>query len=264
VGHSICLLTAALMTAQSGPTVCSSCQNNVTAGGIVVTSGGDGPGFFERMQKVQLIPAVDPTKPSILEKMRDRWQRFTSRLGGRGDENTVVEGRRTGLFGPRRGETTVVEGEPIMSTQVVGAPVMGVQMMNAPYVNATVEPPLVDTVPQQVPATFGSPTISVSPIAYQQPQAEPGRPLSPVFESQVGCGPNYEFITGQIFFEKGRWTICYATPNTVDAYHGRLVLATTLDMSRFQDGDLVSVRGHVIDDGLYQVVSIHLLARLVQ
>ena len=53
--------------------------------------------------------------------------------------------------------------------------------------------------------------------------------------------------------EKGKFVLYYATPETVDTYHGRITLIPQqVDMRTFQSGDLISVHGHLASraDGL--------------
>jgi hypothetical protein len=66
------------------------------------------------------------------------------------------------------------------------------------------------------------------------------------FVDKVGHEEDYSWITGQLGQEGDRWVIYFATPETVDHYRGKLILAGNADMSSFHVGDLVSIEGGVI------------------
>jgi hypothetical protein len=63
----------------------------------------------------------------------------------------------------------------------------------------------------------------------------------------MGRDEKFEWVTGQLEIENGNYVIYYATPETIDKYNGRIVLSPQkADMSQFRKGDLVSVRGELI------------------
>jgi hypothetical protein len=95
-----------------------------------------------------------------------------------------------------------------------------------------------------------APTVSpdVQPISLKQ-TASTQNAKSPILAhlaNKVGRDEKFEWVTGQIEIESGKIVLYYATPETVDKYNGRLVLATEkADLNQFRRGDLVSVRGQL-------------------
>jgi hypothetical protein len=72
-------------------------------------------------------------------------------------------------------------------------------------------------------------------------------PLLPYLVDRIGRDEKFEWITGQIEIENGTHVVYYATPETIDKFNGRIVLQPQkVDMTQFRRGDLVSVRGQVV------------------
>jgi hypothetical protein len=97
-------------------------------------------------------------------------------------------------------------------------------------------------------ATFGEASASgaeVNPAMFEKAGATVVSPLQSALANKVGRDERFAWITGQLEVENGTFVIYYATPDTVDQYHGRLALQTQGDMSQFQRGDLVTVEGQV-------------------
>ena len=133
--------------------------------------------------------------------------------------------------------------------------------------------------PRRMPATFKEPTSSkearplpisepLSPAALQTlpTQALPTpvkTPILPANANRIGRDEKFEWVTGQIEMEKGQYVLYYATPETVDPHHGRLVLnPNKVDLRSFRSGDLISVRGHLStgrSTPLYQLTSADLI-----
>jgi len=101
------------------------------------------------------------------------------------------------------------------------------------------------TVPASSPATV--PTAKI-PTSAAELAARPNR-ITPSLADKVGRDDKFEWITGQLRQENGRWVIWYATPEVIDPYEGHLPLLTDADLSKFHDGDLVSVHGSVVTQG---------------
>lgn len=103
----------------------------------------------------------------------------------------------------------------------------------------------------------------VSSMAQVAPSTRPN-PISPRLVNKVGQPGDYSWITGQLEIRNGTAMVHYATPETVDRYDGTLVLATDANLSNFRSGDLVSVRGSVQQHGrgaIYRVQTIDLIER---
>jgi hypothetical protein len=47
----------------------------------------------------------------------------------------------------------------------------------------------------------------------------------------------------------GTWVVRYATVDTEDRFGGSVVLAPTVDMRNFREGDLISVHGDILNEG---------------
>jgi hypothetical protein len=72
-------------------------------------------------------------------------------------------------------------------------------------------------------------------------------PILPKNANKIGRDEKFEWITGQIELENGNYVMYYATPETIDTYKGRIVLAPQkADMTQFRRGDLVSIRGQLV------------------
>src|SRR5262249_6469123 len=88
--------------------------------------------------------------------------------------------------------------------------------------------------------------------------------IDPKFVDKVGHEDDYSWITGQLDQENGRWIIRYATPDTVDRFHGELPLVPGVNLNGLRAGDLVSATGQVLGQGdrtQYRVVAISLIER---
>ena len=104
--------------------------------------------------------------------------------------------------------------------------------------------------------------------------AQDGQPISKKFVSKVGHEEDYSWVTGQLSLahtsEGDFWVVHYATLDMEDKYGGSIVLAPAVSMRNYREGDLVSVKGEVIDEGrankhlggaLYRVQSIDMIDR---
>jgi hypothetical protein len=89
-------------------------------------------------------------------------------------------------------------------------------------------------------------------------------PINPKFVNKIGHEDDYSWITGQLDQENGRWLIRYATPETVDRYHGQIFLAQGANVTQLRPGDLVSATGQLVGQGgsvYYRVATINLIER---
>ena len=129
------------------------------------------------------------------------------------------------------------------------------------------------------PVRFEQPTVAPLPVATQPAPAQPGSepmatnnrryPIRAQFIEKIGRDDKFEWITGQLEIENNNYILYYATPETVDKYHGRIVVAaTTNEFSTFRRGDLVSVRGQLTQRQtpqgmvpIYRVEQAHLIER---
>ena len=76
--------------------------------------------------------------------------------------------------------------------------------------------------------------------------------ISDQYLGRVGHGPDYSWVTGQLFYihaGSGLWVVRYAPVDREDRYGGSVVLAPLVGMDAYQDGDLVTIRGEILNDG---------------
>ncbi|MEI7683400.1 MAG: hypothetical protein WCL32_00125 [Planctomycetota bacterium] len=270
------LLTAGLLVTQSAaPAPTCNCQKNQatvisqSAQPIQLAANEPSPGLFRGLfrSKTEDAPAPAPAPA----------------------EDRPILSRLQGLFGGKKDESvTTTTGEPPIAQSTTATPVRPMQRMPAGQptrTNSLAIPEPLPPAPIKVqPVTYkavpiseaGSPTaaqvsspaapVAVPASAGQTVVAPPSRPnrISSDLVGKVGHESDYSWITGQIHIENGVHVLHYATPETVDAYNGSLVLVSSLDLRSFQDGDFVSVRGQVSGSGnrvSYRLSSIDRLPR---
>jgi hypothetical protein len=106
---------------------------------------------------------------------------------------------------------------------------------------------------------------TISPAALKSLPTAAKTPILPGNANRIGRDEKFEWITGQLEMEKGQFVLYYATPETVDTYHGRIQLsAQKVDMHSFSGGDLISVRGHLhtgAGAAVYQLTSADLIEK---
>jgi hypothetical protein len=69
---------------------------------------------------------------------------------------------------------------------------------------------------------------------------------------KAGHEHDYSWITGYLYYvhtDRGRWVVRYAPLDAVDRYGGSVVLAASVEMGNFREGDLVKVYGAIVDEG---------------
>jgi hypothetical protein len=69
---------------------------------------------------------------------------------------------------------------------------------------------------------------------------------------KVGKAPDYSWVTGQLFYvhaEGGLWVVRYAPVDKEDRFGGSFVLAPATSMLSFEEGDLVTVHGEILNPG---------------
>ena len=114
----------------------------------------------------------------------------------------------------------------------------------------TTTPPA--TTPQKMP-TIGSNGTIISPARIGLDLEGPKNPfdLARRYQGKAFASPDYSKLTGQLFFvhtDGGVWVVRYAPISQEDRYGGSVVLARDIDMSKYEDGDLVSINGEVLAD----------------
>jgi hypothetical protein len=121
--------------------------------------------------------------------------------------------------------------------------------------------------------TTAAPTLDLTPTA-SKPIEETKNPfeLDRRYESRVERAADYSWLTGQLFYvhaDGGLWVLRYAPIWKEEANGGSVVLARDMPMDSYREGDLVQVRGEILQDKassslggpLYRSQSIQLLDR---
>jgi hypothetical protein len=96
--------------------------------------------------------------------------------------------------------------------------------------------------------------------------------LSRQYESRVDHAADFSWLTGQLFYvhaDGGLWLLRYAPLWKEDPNGGSIVLARDLRMDNYQEGDLVTVHGEILNQKssvflggpLYRVQSMQLVDR---
>jgi uncharacterized cupin superfamily protein len=81
----------------------------------------------------------------------------------------------------------------------------------------------------------------------------------------MGRDERFEWITGQLELENGQYVLYYATPDTVDIFNGRVaMIPQKVEMGQFRKGDLVSVRGDMMQRPTPQGMFVYYRANDVQ
>lgn len=131
---------------------------------------------------------------------------------------------------------------------------------------------------QAVPGAAAAPAVAPAAvpgllaISHEQ---EPPAPAEIKKENvlKVAMADDASWIVGELHYvhaDGGLWVVRYAPLDKEDRYGGAVVLAKGQDMSKFREGDLVFVKGSVLDEGraskyvggpLYRATSIELNER---
>lgn len=124
-------------------------------------------------------------------------------------------------------------------------------LLNTPPATSPPAPPVTDF-PRRMPNPTSKATppteANIQQASLQQIAIPKGgkSPIRPEIANKIGRDEKFEWITGQLEIENGNLILYYATPETVDKYHGRIVLLPEkADLKQYQRGDLLSVRGQV-------------------
>jgi hypothetical protein len=119
-----------------------------------------------------------------------------------------------------------------------------VQMAPAPVL-----PSIQPTAPIQPP-------LPIQPVSNvpTRPAAPPAKEIAKEYLHRVGNADDYSWVTGQLFYihihsDQGLWFVRYAPVDKEDRYGGSVVLAPATSMANFREGDLVTVRGEILNQG---------------
>ncbi len=88
-------------------------------------------------------------------------------------------------------------------------------------------------------------------VETKKPERNPNE-IAKEYLPRVGHDAEYHRITGQLIYvhaDKGLWVVRYAPVDREDRYGGSVVLAPVVNMDAYQDGDLVTINGDILNEG---------------
>ena len=279
MGHAISLLTASLLVAQTqspAPTNpgCS-CQKKTNTQQVqyiepapvetpVPRRGLFGLGLFDS------TPTPTPTKSQ-------------TQTVSTSEDRPILGGLRK-LFGMKDAEPHYRVEPPVTSPSTTtprlmqrmpegnsteGAP-QAVPVNNVKIVTPATYQPAAGQPIQTIPTNTQSLSIPATPVSAPIPTptapvaSRPSR-ISPELIGKVGHEQDYSWITGQIRVENGQHVLHFAPSEVVDRYNGSLVLTSAAaELRTFHDGEYVSARGQVVQQGstaVYRLTGIDRLPR---
>lgn len=161
-----------------------------------------------------------------------------------------VSGWVGGLFGRNRQNDMMIDG----NGQIINGQIVPQGTMN------TNEPPMAGpgTTSMMMPGTQGEVVITgSSPVsAGAHTPAAPATldlPITDKFKTKIGHEADYSWLSGQLYrLQAGSgalWVVRYANADEQDSHGGSVLLAPAIDMRNFRDGDLVSVKGQILNGG---------------
>ena len=100
------------------------------------------------------------------------------------------------------------------------------------------------------PRSFIQPVSTAAAPAAPRPATE----IAKHYLDKVANADDYSWVTGQLFYvhvhaDQGLWVVRYASVDKEDRYGGSIVLAPAAPMDGLREGDLVTVRGEILDQG---------------
>jgi hypothetical protein len=182
-----------------------------------------------------------------------------------------------GVFGRNRQSAPTYDNNPqIINGQLInGRPINGQIIQQQPL--NTNEPPLpgkTTTVVPQQSSMAPAAAAAIAQVSHGPSNAALDLPVVEKFKNKVGHEADYSWLTGQLYRLEGGngalWVVRYATAEERDAHGGSVLLAPSIDMRNFRDGDLVSVKGQVLNGGrhseqiacpVYRAEDVNLLER---
>ena len=288
MGHAISLLTASLLVAQTqspaptNPGCACQKKSNMQQVQYIEPAAVETPaprrGLFGLGLFESSSPTPAPTQTQTVSTSEDRpILGRLQKLFGKKDaepqyrvEPPIASPTKAPRFMQRMPEGNSTESTP----QAV--PVSNVKIVTpATYQPSglAIQPIPTNTQSLSIPATpvstqsLSSPTTPIDAPNPTTVPATPARPnrISPDLVGKVGHEQDFSWITGQIRIENGQHVIHFAPPEVVDRFNGSLVMtSSTTDLRTFHDGEYVSARGQVAQQGstaVYRLTGIDRLPR---
>lgn len=222
-----------------------------------------------QVQNVPPAPALLPPQPAqpssrpILGFFRSEERPILSKIQGwwKGDRQ---DAQPTSNQPVRGGTIRETPPPPISNPTPLTPPPAGDFYKRMPNPTSKATTPSAPVVKETAP-----PAKDIQQTSLQQ-VAVPKSAKSPILSdpaNSIGRDEKFEWITGQFEIENGNFVLYYATPETVDKYHGRIVLLSEqADLKQFRRGDLVSVRGQLSQrqttQGIMPIYSVTLATKI--
>ena len=196
-------------------------------------------------------PTTQPTQPTqrpILGFFSREDRPILTKIQGWFKRDDQQQQQPTGQ--PPRGTTVIREtAPPLLNPPPVTSPSPSPPPASTDFPRRMPNPNSKATTPLEPLARESTPTTKeIQQTGVQQPTVlkDAKSPIRPELANKIGRDEKFEWITGQFEIENGTFVLYYATPETVDKYHGRLVLVPDkTDMKQYRSGDLISVRGQL-------------------
>jgi hypothetical protein len=223
------LFAASLLLGQTGP---------VQIVGPLETSGGTYSGGTVQQQLTVNPPNASPPRRGFFSSWREERPILTKMQSW--------FGRRDNPSGPNTGSpgNGGVIVEPAEVTPYITAPAAA-PAAEFPRRMPTTGRGTPVSAPQTLTQPFVASSVPVSAVTYENVAPPAPNSILPALANKVGRDEKFAWITGQLGIENGVYVLYYATPETVDPYHGKLVLQTQADMKALRRGDLVTAQGQV-------------------
>lgn len=270
MGHSLCVLAAGLLIGQAEEIVTQptrpgcNCNRSAASGGTqsrtwsttgtwTQTTGTWTPqtGWTYR------TTTSNGPVPSSGSWIEDR--PILSRIFGRGQDSRG--GTSSGwqpVDGAANGSSVFQTDEPPVTQQPVTQQMPIVRQVPVRKITMN-EPPLLDVIAEPVGPQLTGPQLA-PPTAVKAASFEPARVVAlPV---KIGHESDYSWITGKLVIENGVPIVEYG--DAADRFGGRMILSGDMDISHLRTGDLVTVRGTVLQGrtiSIYRAQSIDLVER---
>lgn len=177
---------------------------------------------------------------------------------------------QSGYIQPHAVSGTVVTPGTVTSGPVITTGPVATQMPPAEKINVPQE----ESMPMPPRATQMPAASELAPPATHTTDSENTHPfdLSRRYETRVERAADFSSITGQLFYvhaDGGLWVLRYAPVGKEDPNGGGVLLARDHDMNNYREGDLVTVKGEILNEQrslylgapLYRAKTIQLLDR---
>ena len=222
MNHSLCFLAATFLTGQAGDA-----RPMPQAGGGTI---------------IQSAPQVYMDGQGQAGNWQPQRRGLFSRIGG----------WFSGVFGRNRNSDPAYDSNgQIINGQMINGRIIQ-QPMN------TNEPPVGIPGKSSMMMPQGGDMNAATSVAIAQVSHDPNAPamdlpVADKFKNRIGHEADYTWLSGQLYRLEGStgalWMVRYATAGEQDKHGGTVLLAPAVNMQNFRDGDLVSIKGEILNGG---------------